>query len=232
MTPAGTTHYVYDLAGHLISEASGTGTIVTEYVWVDDMPLAVVANIDTSSPNLYYVHSDHLNRPIEMTDATTKAVVWDAVYWPFGQVYSISGSASNNLRFPGQYFLIEEGLYYNWYRHYDPTIGRYLEADPLGFIDGPSLYAYVKGNPVDKSDPTGRFVANATAFTELLGLDPCGPVQQVGFREICFALIGCIGITWAPPINEKGQIEIPSVVDIPYDPKVPVITRGRDGAKP
>jgi RHS repeat-associated protein len=184
MTPAGTTHYVYDLAGHLIAEASGTGTTVTEYVWLDDMPLAVVANVDTSTPHLYFVHADHLDRPIKMTDST-EAIVWDAVYRPFGDVYSISGTAANNLRFPGQYFLIEDGLHYNWYRHYDPTLGRYLEADPLGFIDGPGLYEYVKGNPVERRDPTGRFAADAAQFTELFGFDPCSDsIIQVGAQSV------------------------------------------------
>jgi RHS repeat-associated protein len=58
------------------------------------------------------------------------------VYRPFGEVHVITGSASNNLRFPGQYFLIEAGLHYNWHRHSDPTVGRYLQADPLEFVDG------------------------------------------------------------------------------------------------
>ena len=65
-----------------------------------------------------------------MTDST-EALVWDAVYWPFGAVYSITGGAVNNLRFPGQYFLLEAGLHYNWYRHYDPTLGRYTQPDPF-----------------------------------------------------------------------------------------------------
>ena len=46
-------------------------------------------------------------------------------------LYSIGGLATNNLRFPGQYFLIEDGLHYNWYRDYDPSIGRYIQPDPL-----------------------------------------------------------------------------------------------------
>ena len=129
MTPAGTTQYVYDLTGHLIAESDSSGNTLTEYVWLDDMPLALVANVDTS-PSLYFVHPDHLNRPIRMTDGSEN-VVWDAVYNPFGDVSSITGTASNNLRFPGQYFLIEDGLHYNWYRHYDPTIGRYIQPDPL-----------------------------------------------------------------------------------------------------
>jgi RHS repeat-associated protein len=143
-------------AGHLIVEASGTGSTVREYVWFDDMPLAVVADVDTVSPKLWYVHADHLNRPIKMTDGATKAVVWDAIYRPFGEVFSITGSASNNLRFPGQYFLIESGLHYNWHRHYDPTIGRYLQADPLEFADGPSMYAYAKSTPAMRVDPRGQ----------------------------------------------------------------------------
>jgi RHS repeat-associated protein len=154
MTPAGTTHYVYDLAGRLIAEATGAGTTVREYIWLDDMPLAVVADVDTT-PNLYFVLADHLDRPLKMTDAT-QAIVWDALYRPFGEVHAITGTASNNLRFPGQYFLIESGLHYNWHRHYDPTLGRYIKADPLRFVDGPSVYAYANSTPAMKVDPEGR----------------------------------------------------------------------------
>ena len=91
-----------------------------------------------------------------MTDAS-KALVWDAVYRPFGAVETITGSASNNLRFPGQYFLLESGLHYNWHRHYDPTLGRYLRPDPLGFVDGPSLFGYALSSPAMYVDPTGQY---------------------------------------------------------------------------
>jgi RHS repeat-associated protein len=155
MTPAGTTHYVYDLAGHLIAEASDTGATLREYVWLDELPLAVVADVDTMSPNLYFVHADHLDRPVKMTNGG-KAVVWDAVYRPFGEAHSISGSAANNLRFPGQYFLIESGLHYNWHRHYDPSLGRYTQPDPLEFVDGPAMYSYARSRPTMEIDPDGR----------------------------------------------------------------------------
>jgi RHS repeat-associated protein len=158
MTPTGTTQYVYDLGGHLIAEADSSGNTLTEYVWLDDVPLAVVASVDTS-PTLYFVHADHLNRPIRMTD-TSESVVWDAVYNPFGDVNSITGSASNNTRFPGQYFLIEDGLHYNWYRHYDPMLGRYIQSDPRGFINGPSMYAYAIGNPISWTDRLGLAIGD------------------------------------------------------------------------
>ena len=44
---------------------------------------------------------------------------------------------------------------YNWYRHYDPTVGRYVQPDPMGFVDGPSLYAYAKSAPTTEVDPKG-----------------------------------------------------------------------------
>jgi RHS repeat-associated protein len=90
---------------------------------------------------LWMVHVDQLNRPIRMTDAT-KASVWDATWLPWGGVQSIAGTGVLNARLPGQWFQLEAGLHYNWNRSYDPTLGRYTQPDPLGFVDGPSLYGY------------------------------------------------------------------------------------------
>ncbi|MCV6546620.1 MAG: RHS repeat-associated core domain-containing protein [Cohaesibacter sp.] len=42
---------------------------------------------------------------------------------------------------------------YNWHRHYDPSLARYIQPDPLGLIDGPSRYAYVKSDPMQWTDP-------------------------------------------------------------------------------
>jgi len=128
-TSSTTTHYIYDRAGRLLAEATGTGTIQREYVWLDDMPLALFADLDTASPKQWYVHPDNLDRPSKMTDAS-QTVVWDAWYTTYGEVQSITGSATMNLRFPGQYYLVESGLHYNWHRHYDPSLGRYIQPDP------------------------------------------------------------------------------------------------------
>ena len=73
-----------------------------------------------------------------------------------GGVHSITGSETLNARFPGQWFQVESGLHYNWHRHYDPTIGRYTQPDPLGFVDGPSVYAYAGNAPGEAVDPDGQ----------------------------------------------------------------------------
>jgi RHS repeat-associated protein len=119
-----------------------------------DRPLAVVNAVNTAAPVTWTVHVDHLNRPVRMTDAA-KAAVWDAVWLPWGGVHSITGTATLDARFPGQWFQLETGLHYNWHRSYDPTIGRYTQPDPLGFVDGPSVYGYAVAAPQQAVDPKG-----------------------------------------------------------------------------
>jgi len=108
-----------------------------------------------SAPGINYVHADHLGAPQKMTDAN-QALVWDAVYTPFGQVHSITGTATNNQRFPGQYADAETGFNYNYFRDYDPTTGRYVQSDPIGLDGGLNTYAYVGGNPIIRADETGE----------------------------------------------------------------------------
>ena len=164
------THFVHDISGNVIAETNGTAAGTTsEYIWLPeaeiaptyqsqaqvDRPLAVVDGVGGGSPALWMVHVDHLNRPIKMTDAA-KATVWDATWLPWGGAHAITGTATMNARLPGQWFQLEAGLHYNWHRHYDPTIGRYTQPDPLGFVDGPGVYGYVKGVPHQLVDKDGR----------------------------------------------------------------------------
>jgi hypothetical protein len=45
--------------------------------------------------------------------------------------------------------------HYNYFRDYDPSIGRFSQSDPIGLRAGTSTFAYVKGNPLSKTDPIG-----------------------------------------------------------------------------
>jgi len=114
-----------------------------------------VVRVGNNAPvQTYYYHTDHLGTPQLMTDAS-QAVVWKVDYDPFGEATITTEAVTNNLRFPGQYFDAETGLHYNYFRDYDPTLGRYIESDPIGLAGGVNTYAYVGSNPVTRIDPLG-----------------------------------------------------------------------------
>lgn len=75
--------------------------------------------------------------------------------YPANENPSGLGAFEFNLRFDGQYFDKETGLHYNYFRDYDPAIGRYVQSDPIGLAGGLNTYAYVKGNPLRYRDPMG-----------------------------------------------------------------------------
>jgi RHS repeat-associated protein len=141
---------VWDQFGHIIAEHTSAGGVQREYIWLGDTPLAVF-----DGANLFYVHPDHLDRPVMMTNAAAQTVAWQAKYDPFGNAVTVTVSPVNNQRLPGQWYQIEDGLAYNWHRTYDATLGRYSQADPLGFVDGPGVYGYAGGSPVMGVDPRG-----------------------------------------------------------------------------
>lgn len=104
----------------------------------------------------YFYHNDHLGTPQVLTDATWQ-VVWQSKQDPFGEMTEVTNQVEQNLRFPGQYFDVETKNHYNYFRDYDPSIGRYVESDPLGINDGPSTYGYTHQSPVLNTDFYGLF---------------------------------------------------------------------------
>lgn len=59
---------------------------------------------------------------------------------------------------PGQYFDAETNLHYNYYRYYDPELGRYITSDPIGLMGGVNTYGYALQNSINNIDPSGLFV--------------------------------------------------------------------------
>lgn len=139
------------IAEYLFDPLTSTSSLIREYIWAGDLIVGLFED-----GNLYFVRTDHIGRPSFATD-DTGAKVWEASYRPFGEVEIATGTPIA-LRFPGQWFQAESGLHQNWMRDYDPTTGRYLQADPLGLIDGSSVYGYALQNPGRWTDPTGQAV--------------------------------------------------------------------------
>jgi RHS repeat-associated protein len=147
-----------------------------------------------------FVRSDHIGRPVFATNAAgTK--VWTASYLPFGGVRTTTGTPLT-ARFPGQWFQSESGLHQNWMRDYDPTTGRYQEADPLGLIAGASLYGYANQSPMMYVDPRGENPAAVCAIPSVAPL--CGKVIQMCIEGVVIGGIVAYDYLMSPSELEEA----------------------------
>jgi RHS repeat-associated protein len=146
------TNYVYDEAGHMVGKYTQGSLSGIETVYLNDLPIAVLA-----PQGNFYVVADHIDTPLVLAQADGTNV-WD---WrnrdPFGNNPPVSTLVlqAYDHRFPGQVADVETGLFYNYFRDYDPQTGRYIESDPIGLGGGINTYGYVSGNPVAATDPAG-----------------------------------------------------------------------------
>lgn len=164
-----TLHFAYAPNGALLSEFGRNSDkqrrFARDYVWLGAMPLAQIERKvrpdgTTRSAKISYIHTDHLSAPYAASNDNGE-IVWQWNRDAFGQGQAdrdVDGDGENTvirLRFPGQYFDRESGLFYNHFRDYDPKLGRYIQSDPIGLRGGINRYAYVAGNPVNYIDPKG-----------------------------------------------------------------------------
>lgn len=145
----------------LIGEANN-GT-ERRYILEGLTPVGFVENNE-----LYHFLRDHIGTAHEVVN-NSGAMVWQADYWSFGDLSSAANTVENNLRFAGQYEDQESELFYNFYRQYDPVLGRYLQSDTLGLIDGPNTYVYAYANPVHYVDPYGTWGIVGAAYGAVAG---------------------------------------------------------------
>jgi len=117
------------------------------------------------------------------------------------------------LRLPGQYFDRETNLAYNYFRDYDPSIGRYVESDPVGLTAGLNTYSYVRASPLRSVDPLGLLVNDGTCSARrwLEVKQAEHRIEQVAdkcvecrdrerFKELLrVAVVGCVASNDFPP---------------------------------
>jgi RHS repeat-associated protein len=130
----------------------------------------------------YAIVTDLAGSPSELVDADG-SIVWHrtASLWglPLGNGASAGPSDADGsgvpdcpLRFPGQYHDDESGWHYNYFRYYDPAVGRYTSPDPLGLTPAPDDHGYVP-NPCAATDPLGLAATPAAIMAPkpMLALD-------------------------------------------------------------
>jgi RHS repeat-associated protein len=91
-------------------------------------------------------------------------------YDSFGKVTASSGSLVNPFQYTGRDSDSDTGLYYYRARYYDPSVGRFITEDPIGFGGGVNFYSYVLNNSLNWIDPFGLDTTVIIVYDKSLGV--------------------------------------------------------------
>jgi RHS repeat-associated protein len=136
-----------------------------------DRPVAMI-NVSGGNETWYYYYADVLGS-IRLITNSSGVVVESYTYDVYGQPRIMTSAGTdvnwltedvttgqtsavgNRLMFTARDWDSTTGLYYYRARDYSPTLGRFLQPDPVGYADSMNLYQYCGNNPVNWIDPWG-----------------------------------------------------------------------------
>ncbi len=162
--------------------AGYTVSLAREFLWGAGYPepVAMVDHTDAGDipatgttgggPEVLHYLRDALGSVMALTATVAGPTGAPAAAWverydydPYGQTYitDVNGAPratshyGNPWMWTGQRYDAVTGLYHFTFRTYSPTLGRWLQRDPLGYVDGVNLYEYVQSNALHWRDPLG-----------------------------------------------------------------------------
>jgi RHS repeat-associated protein len=173
ISPSATTRMAYD-GQALIAEYDGSNGLLRRYVHGPgvDEPLAWYEGAGTTDRRWF--HADERGSIVAIANGSGTIINVNAY-----DEYGIPANGNiGRFQYTGQQWLAELGMYYYRARIFSPTLGRFLQSDPIGLAGGMNLYAYVSNEPINRRDPAG-LTPTANEFYEKDCVDNCGEVILV-----------------------------------------------------
>jgi RHS repeat-associated protein len=171
------TKYRWDKGWSALEEENAFGTLTTTLV----SNLAQITGTVPSSGVVEYTLSDRLGSLRALYDLD-KGLRGGVEYTPFGVDYLRFGDNASR-KYTGHDWDEDAELYCAPYRVYCPNQGRWESRDPLGVIDGPNLYGYVRNNPIGLRDSLGLLGDGETDDQHRYCLDGLTNCLQAGGRD-------------------------------------------------
>ncbi|MGQ0553764.1 MAG: glycosyltransferase [Planctomycetota bacterium] len=152
-----------------VSWASSTETQTKRRVYGERIDELLEYTDLSADPDVdYFVHSDHLGSVLLMTDNAGN-IDESYRYKEFGETTVVDGSfvkqtdlgsdIGNSFRYTGRERALPASFGDDWYwyraRTYRPEVGRFMQRDPAGYVDGANRYGYVMNSPIPSKDPYG-----------------------------------------------------------------------------
>ena len=182
-----------------VAELNGSGALVARFVYASDRN---TPDFIVRGGNRYRVLTDQLGSPRMAVNVTNSSdVPFRAEYSAFGVQTMLSGTAADWMPFgfAGGMSDPETGLVRFGARDYDPMVGRWTSKDPIRFRgDGPNLYAYALGDPVNNIDSTGRGTCSLTVgiYGTLACTGACATATTPLGAGICGVACGLYFVAW------------------------------------
>lgn len=166
-----------------------------EYVWgirgQDDLICREKYSDQGQLQERFYSLSDAQGNIVGVVPEASPSPDRIITYDPYG---APTGESDFRQLFGGYYYDSNTGLYLVRNRVYHPKLGRWLTKDPLGMVDGPNLYEYCAGDPVNYSDPSGGWIESAWDIASL-GIGVASYRHNLNEGNFGEAIVDAVGIT-------------------------------------
>jgi RHS repeat-associated protein len=167
-----------------------------------DEPLVAYEGAGTTAKS--WLYADHLGSIVATADATgTNTAIYS--YGPYGEPSTMTGQ---RFRYTGQQLIGGLDIYYYKARFYDPKLGRFLQTDPIGTQDDMNLYAYVGGNPMNRTDPTGLYARSSMGSSSSVG----GSSSSGSMSASSGSTLSNQGDT---QVNSSGSVQLAQLLPLP-----------------